>query len=89
MTTPPSEPSAEPGQQKQLRPGAKKLLISLVVALVSLGLFRYALGSDFTGDAAAIDDRPEVKRVPLALSMLGFGLSILLFWSGYLGLARR
>lgn len=89
MTAPPSEAPAEPGKQRQLRPGVKKLLVSLVVALVSLGLFSYALGFDFAGDAQAIDDRPEVKRIPLALSMLGFGLSTLLFWSGYLRLARR
>ncbi len=74
--------------QRRLRPGIKKLVFSLLVAAVSLGLFCYALDMKFS-DLSADQRQPTVKRLPLAISMIGFGTSILVFWSGYLTLARR
>jgi len=74
--------------QRHLRPGIKKLVVSLLVAAVSLGLFCYALDMTF-GDLSPDQRQPTVKRLPLAISMVGFGISMLVFWSGYLNLARR
>ena len=78
------------GVPRRLRPGIKLLLVSLVLIAGSWGLFCYAL--DLTLDegwALAADGQRAVKRVPLALAMLGFGASILVFWFGYLSLSRR
>ncbi len=77
--------------QRRVRPGIKLLLVSLLVAAVSFGLFCYSLDLKF-GDGwslSADDPPPAVRRIPLAIAMIGFGVSILVFWSGYLSLARR
>jgi len=68
---------------RKLRPGIKMLLVSLLLAVLALGLFVYALGM-----AQGIENRPQVKQFPLAISLLGFGLSSLLFWLAFLQLAR-
>ncbi len=67
-------------------PGIKMLLVSLLIAVLALGLFVYALG--MAGMAQGNEAPPQVKQFPLAISMLGFGLSSLLFWLAFLQLAR-
>ncbi len=77
-------------RQRRLRPGIRMLVISLLLAAGSLGLFCYALDLNLADSQGTLDDRqPVIKRIPLAIAMLGFGVSILFFWSGYLSLARR
>ena len=81
------ERADDAGNQRQLRPGIKLLAVSFVLAIVSLLLFGYSLQWSFAPPA---DGQPvDVKRIPLGLAMLGFGVSTLVFWTGYMSLARR
>jgi hypothetical protein len=77
--------------QRRVRPGIKLLFVSLLVAAVSIALFCYSLDLNFEDGWALSDDDPPpaVRRIPLAIAMIGFGVSILVFWAGYLSLARR
>jgi hypothetical protein len=81
------ESSAAPADHvagdRKLRPGIKLLLVSLLLVVMALGLFVYALGM-----ALPSEDPPPVKRFPLAISIIGFGLSSLLFWLAFLQLAK-
>ena len=77
--------------ERQLRPGLIPLLISMIIASSALVLFCYSLGlglKELAGQAAAVDQPLQVKRVPLAIAMVGFGVSMLVFWVGYIRLAR-
>ena len=84
MTSTESDGETAAGRgQRQLRPGIKMLFVSLVAALCSLGLFVYALGMN-----QPAGEPPNVRHIPLAVSMLGFGASSLLFWIAFLKLAK-
>jgi hypothetical protein len=71
------------GEPRQLRPGIKMLFASLVIVVMSLGLFIFAIGVP-----PATDQQPQVKHIPLAISMIGFGASSLLFWIAFMKLAK-
>ncbi len=68
---------------RQMRLGLYMILGAGMILMIAIGLMLMALGVDPQVEG---QQPQEVNRIPLAISMLCFGIANIVFWLGFLRL---
>ena len=78
------------GPPKSWVPAALMVGFAVMLGIVSLALFCYAWGLNFSDEGWGTPDgqAPQVKQIPLIAAVAGTVISTLVFWWGFMRLTR-
>lgn len=85
-TEQPNEPAPDERSEPRLWRAIAVSGVGVVIGVISLGLFCYALGVNLR-DEGWSDDRAVDRRL-LTFSLAGFGVATLMFWAGFISISH-